>query len=201
MGLREIQTFFDTRAAAWDDGIERKFVERAGRLVSGLDIRPGHRVLDVGTGTGVLVPLLSAMSRPGGSVTAMDVSREMLREASRRDTARRASYLQGDATVPPFDAACFDWVVCYSVFPHFTDHAAALSGLCRLLRPGGFLAVCHSQGRASLNAMHREVGGTVARDRLPEDSVMAELFEGAGLGMVELRDTEEAYLALGMRPA
>lgn len=61
-------------------------------LVEALDVRPGHRVLELGCGTGLLTaPLLAA----GAEVTALDALPAMLEAARRR--APGARFLRGDA--------------------------------------------------------------------------------------------------------
>ena len=52
------RSYFNSKADIWDEKIAEKDVERLASLAKSLDIRRGDTVLDVGTGTGVLVPFL-----------------------------------------------------------------------------------------------------------------------------------------------
>jgi cyclopropane fatty-acyl-phospholipid synthase-like methyltransferase len=48
--------FFNRRAATWDEKVAEKDSTRLEKLLARLDIAPGIKVLDVGTGTGVFLP-------------------------------------------------------------------------------------------------------------------------------------------------
>jgi len=63
------------------------------RLVRALDVRPGHRVLELGCGTGQVTAHLVAA---GAQVTAVDALPEMLDAARRR--APQATFVEGDVT-------------------------------------------------------------------------------------------------------
>jgi len=101
---------------------ERPFY-RVGRVcgIEALRLRPGHRVLDVGCGTGLNFPLLRDAVGPAGEVIGVDASPAMLERAAHRIQERgwsNVGALRGDAArladvVPgsggPFDAAVFTY--------------------------------------------------------------------------------------------
>ena len=111
----------------------------AAHLVRYARIGAGQRVLDVGTGTGVVA--LSA-SRVGASVTGLDLTPALLERA--RENAKLAeqsvTWREGDVEALPFEDASFDVVV--SQFGHmFAPRAeVALAEMLRVLAPGGTLA-------------------------------------------------------------
>ncbi|MCK4299148.1 MAG: class I SAM-dependent methyltransferase, partial [Planctomycetes bacterium] len=111
--------FFDQTAANWDALEVEETYARLREIVVGLGIEPGSAVLDVGTGTGVLVPLLLEATGGEGQIVALDFSGEMLRRAQAK--GHPVAYVQGDAQRLPFPAESFDWVICNAVFPHFPD--------------------------------------------------------------------------------
>ncbi|MCK4473176.1 MAG: methyltransferase domain-containing protein, partial [Anaerolineae bacterium] len=91
--------YFDRAAANWDAlEVEETYV-RLREIVAGLDIAPGATVLDVGCGTGVLLPLLHESMNGDGRVVALDLSGEMLKRA--RGKGQPAVYVQGDAQSLP----------------------------------------------------------------------------------------------------
>lgn len=124
-------------------------VYRPGRVagISALGLRPGDRVLDVGCGTGLNLPILRAGVGPGGSIVGVDASTAMLRQA--RSRIRRAGWtnvavLQGDAAnLPaqvtahgPVDAVLFTYSL--SVIG---DWRRAWAQAMAMLRPGGRAAI------------------------------------------------------------
>ena len=108
-----------------------------------LAIRLGHRLVDVGCGTGDQVRALAAAVGPTGSVIGVDPSELLLAEARRR-TGWRAGPVEfrlGDATHLDLDDASVDGARCERVFQHLADPAAAMAELVRVTRPGGRVVV------------------------------------------------------------
>jgi ubiquinone/menaquinone biosynthesis C-methylase UbiE len=189
--------FFDQAAANWDAQEVEETHTRLREIVAGLGIEPGSVVLDVGTGTGVLLPLLLKATDGEGQIVALDFSGEMLRCAQAK--GHPVVYVQGDAQQLPFPSETFDRVICNSVFPHLPDKRRALGEASRVLRQGGWLVICHTASRQTINEFHRSVGGAVAHDTIPDEKAMRQLLREAGLGEVRVLDEPDRYLALGRR--
>jgi len=197
----KIQVFFDERAAGWDAAVPADVIERAREILEGLGIAPGSRVLDVGCGTGVLVPMLRELMQGRGFIAAVDVSMNMLREGRKKYGGEFAGWVQSDAARLPLRGGTFDWVLCYSVFPHFEDQRGVVLELAGALRRGGRLAVFHSKSREDINAFHRSVGGEVGGHELPDEPEMREILEGARLEVERLENRSDRYLALAVKQA
>jgi len=191
------QQFFDRAAANWDALEVEETHVRLREIVAGLDIAPGAAVLDVGCGTGVLLPLLHESMSGDGHVVALDLSGEMLKRALGK--GQPAVYVQGDAQSLPLPEGVFDWVFCSAVFPHFPDKLRALAEISRVLRKGGRLVICHTASRQAINEFHRSTGGIVAHDTIPDEGEMLCLLREAGLDRVVLRDEPDRYLVLACR--
>jgi len=120
-------------------------VERRRRVLAALDPRPGEKVLDVGTGPGFTASDLAARVALGGSVTAIDRSREMLTLARRRCAEfPQVSFDEADATSIPANPAVFDAALAVQVYEFVTGVEAALRELRRVLRPGGRAVIVDS---------------------------------------------------------
>jgi len=191
--------FFDRAAVEWDASEVEETRTRLREIVTGLGIEPGSTVLDVGSGTGVLLPPLLEATDGKGQIVALDFSGEMLRRAQAK--GHLVAYVQGDAQRLPFPAETFDWVICNAVFPHFPDKQRALNEVNRILRKGGRLVICHTASRHTINEFHRSIGGVVAHDTIPDEKAMRQLLREAGLGEVRVWDEPDRYLALGRRDA
>lgn len=186
--------YFDTIAAEWDNQLEEENLIRLQRIIAELNIKPGAKVLDVGCGTGVLLPFLL---KRRSQVVALDFSWEMLKRAKIKGYS--AAYVQGDAHHLPLRDEIFDWVICNGVFPHFIDKSRALAEIRRVLRKGGQLIICHTSSRQAINEFHRSIGGAVANDIIPDAEEVRRLIRGAGLNRTVIREEPDLYLVLSCR--
>jgi SAM-dependent methyltransferase len=108
------------------------------RLQMGLDLLPasGRRVLEIGVGSGVLVPTLTRRyPEYTGTDLVLAPGLEALVAAGCRADFRRADLL-ADGDLP---ANHYDAVVCFSVLEHIADARGAARSLARALAPGGTL--------------------------------------------------------------
>lgn len=107
-----------------------------------LDVRPGHRVLDIGTGASVF-PLYLSRRKPG-SIVILDLDDYGFADQRRYfaedgETTPPPLLLRGDATRPPLGDACFDRIAAISAIEHFPGDGDMefMRHAWRMLRPGG----------------------------------------------------------------
>lgn len=192
--------FFDRYARGWDASEPPDMPDRLKRVAREADVRPGMRVLDVGTGTGVLIPYLLEALSGNGSVLAIDISREMLEQARAKGFPETVEFrLTAMEDFDPHGKA-FDRVVCNAVFPHFWDRRLALQKAFSALKPGGIVVISHPKGREAVNRIHREAGDAVSGDRVPDPETMRALLVETGFTGVTVIDEPEFYLARAVRP-
>lgn len=113
-------------------------------------VAPGHRVLDIGCGTGTQAIATCHRSQPGGSVVGVDISEKMLAVA--RGKVRRAgldiAFQNADAARLPFEDESFD-VVTITTVMHMVPESRRRLGLreaWRVLRRGGQLLLIDYAG-------------------------------------------------------
>jgi ubiquinone/menaquinone biosynthesis C-methylase UbiE len=105
-------------------------------------LRPGDRLLDVGSGPGTLTLDLAARVAPGRT-TAVEHTAEAL-DLTRAEAARRGvdiDLVVADVHALDLPDDAFDVVHAHQVLQHLTDPVAALREMARVCRPGGLVAV------------------------------------------------------------
>ncbi|MBD0337838.1 MAG: methyltransferase domain-containing protein [Thermoleophilia bacterium] len=103
-------------------------------------LQPGERVLDLGCGAGTDSLVASQMVGPGGRVTGIDMTPQMLakaRAAADAMGAENVEFVEADAERLPFADASFDVVVSNGVIDLVPDKDAVFAELYRVLVPGG----------------------------------------------------------------
>jgi demethylmenaquinone methyltransferase/2-methoxy-6-polyprenyl-1,4-benzoquinol methylase len=102
-------------------------------VVDAVDPRPGDRILDVATGTGMVA---FALARRGAEVVGLDQSEEMLARARARAPAR-VTFVHGEAERLPFNDEEFDGLTFTYLLRYVDDPRATMAELARVVKPGG----------------------------------------------------------------
>jgi arsenite methyltransferase len=105
-------------------------------------LEPGERVLDLGSGAGTDSLIAAMMVAPGGSVTGVDMTPQMLRTARAGAAAaglENVRFVEAEAERLPFPDSSFDVVISNGVIDLVPDKDAVFAELHRVLVPGGRL--------------------------------------------------------------
>ncbi|MFH1259155.1 MAG: class I SAM-dependent methyltransferase [Elusimicrobiota bacterium] len=191
--------FFDRHAEKWDNFITKDIIRRIEKdLLPLFKIKKAEYILDVGSGTGILLPFLKKSAGKKGKVAALDYSAPMLEKAKAK-YGDAFEYICADAGETPFDDALFDIVICFAVFPHFPNKLKVLKELFRILKPRGNLIIAHTDVRETINSFHRKVGVPVAQDHMPDDEKMISLLKKAGFNNNTIEEGKDYYIAYGYK--
>jgi demethylmenaquinone methyltransferase/2-methoxy-6-polyprenyl-1,4-benzoquinol methylase len=191
--------FFNEKAEIWDKITIHK-LQKVQYITELLKIQPDDKILDVGTGTGIMIPFYEKYL-VDGSVVAVDYSEKMIEVARLKYPQKehpRVSFLVSDVYDLNYDAE-FDLVVCYSCFPHFIDQPLALKILSKVLRKGGRLAVAHSDSAKKINGVHMNGGVEVGNDFLPRMELLRQMMEESGLDVTFERDDENYFICIAKK--
>jgi demethylmenaquinone methyltransferase / 2-methoxy-6-polyprenyl-1,4-benzoquinol methylase len=108
-------------------------------MIQAVGPRPGQRVLDVATGTGMVA---FALAGRGAHVVGLDQSEAMLSGARAKlagapDEIRHVEFVQGEAEALPFGDGEFDALTFTYLLRYVDDVAATMTELARVVKPGG----------------------------------------------------------------
>ncbi len=138
---------WDRMAARWreyDERLRRNGAATTGRLLELAGIQPGHRVLDIASGTGEPGLPAAQIAGPSGFVLLTDQSPEMLAVARDKASAQglhNVDFRVSDAEQLQLDPESFDAALCRGALMLMPDPVSCLRLVCESLKPGGRIAV------------------------------------------------------------
>jgi SAM-dependent methyltransferase len=160
-----------------------------GGLVSYLaertSLRPGHRVLEAGSGTAGASSLFAQCV--GVTSVALDIDLDALREARKRDSSLRA--VVGDLAALPFRTAAFDLVWNSSTFEHVSAPSETCREMARVVRPNRhvFIGVPYRWGPLAFQPAIAGTGAGRWIGRTFSGHMLAHLMRLASLEPLEVR--------------
>ncbi len=135
---------YDSVASGFDYWTRRVSQHFADRVVSLTGCKPGDRVLDVGTGSGLAALAAARVVGPAGRVVGIDLSEGLMTQA--RGSAAAVQFCRMDAEALEFEPESFDAVISLFALLHFPDPLRALREMFRVVKPGGRAVVAIGRG-------------------------------------------------------
>jgi ubiquinone/menaquinone biosynthesis C-methylase UbiE len=192
--------FFNGMASSWD---QRFYTPQMKELLPGFiplfHLKTGAKILDVGTGSGGIIPYLLETIGLAGSIWAVDFAEEMISVGRKKFQGENRVLFEVAAVESlPYQNEFFDHVVCFGAFPHFEDKPKALEEMNRVLKVHGTLIVAHALSSQEIKNHHQNCG-PVSQDFLPEEARMQEMLENTGFRLSRLIDRPRCYLCEGIK--
>jgi len=186
---------YSSYAGVYDKVFGRVFQDSREAVVRNLKVAPGERVLEVGVGTGLCLPLYPANC----DITAIDVSQAMLDKAAQRVDElglTNVKLMRMDAGAMDFADSSFDIVVAAYVVTAVPDYRKLMEEMVRVSRPGGRLILLNhfTQDSPIIAAVEKAISPICARIGFRTDLSVDEVIDGWPL----IKERDERVKPLGM---
>lgn len=184
--------FFNSVAKNWDNMINVD-ESKINYLLNKLKIQEDDEILDIGTGTGVLIPFLNERVCTG-RIKGVDISEGMLEVA--KSKFNHLSNVDFDLVNVEKEELKYqyDKIILYSMYPHLENKTQTISNLVKdSLKEDGILMIAHSDSREFLNNLHRNSDERVHESILMEINEQKNVFINAGLKVIEAFENDEMY--------
>lgn len=191
--VAEQRKHFNELVDVFDAPQPAEVLARLRQIVRSAGLREKEVVLDVGSGVGVLIPLIQA-SRPS-AIFACDVAEKMLQRVHRRYPD--VETCQDDIAVLGLATESVDVIFMNAMYGNIADKPAACLNAARMLRPGGRLVVSHPEGRVFVDRLR--ITSAVLVESLPTREEFLQLLEPLGLHVVRYRDDPNLYLMVAKK--
>jgi trans-aconitate methyltransferase len=166
---------------------------RLREIVASAELCPGAVVLDVGTGAGVLIPLIQ--SYQPAAVLACDVAEKMLQRVHDKYPAVRTCHT--DIASLAMASTSVDAIFMNGMYGNIADKPAACGNAARMLRSGGRLVVSHPEGMAFVDQLRAT--SDLFIESLPTKEGFQPVLEPIGLEVIVYRDEPKLYLMVARK--
>jgi len=180
--------YFNDKVDLFEAPLPKGVPERLKTTVKASGLRSGERVLDVGTGTGILIPYILKY-RPS-EIHACDLAENMLRRVKGRFPYVITHLCDVRDLLLPDDS--LDVAFINACFSNIMDKSKSLNNLYRLLSRKGRLIISHPLGRDFIIELKKHT--PLHLDLLPDEAGARGLFERHGFEIVSFRDEPLFYI-------
>ena len=182
MDLKKVERVYSKYASMYDHTFGKVFQQSRESAVRGLPIQPGHKILEVGIGTGEALPLYPSHCE----VLGIDFSEGMLEHARRRVD----EFQLGHVSLERMDAGNmelpdnhFDIVMAAYVVTAVPDYRIVVDEMIRVCKPGGRIVMLNhfSNGNKVIAAVEKFISPLCKHIGFRTDLALHTVLEGTCL--------------------
>jgi len=185
---RELNKSFDADASQWTERFEhegRAIYDKRYEVLDAMHLKPGMNAADIGAGSGLFSRLMAQRVAPGGTIFAVDISKNMIDHIAKVAVEEKITNLKpilGDPHSPRLAPNSVDLVCIIDSYHHFEFPQDMLSEIRKALRPDGSLVLIDFKRVDGVSAEY------VLKMVRAGEGTFTDEFQNAGFELVERRD-------------
>jgi ubiquinone/menaquinone biosynthesis C-methylase UbiE len=185
---RELNKAFDADASQWIERFEhegRAIYDKRYEILDAMHLKPGMNVADIGAGSGLIARLIAQRTAPGGTVYAVDISKNMIDHISKmaeQESIPNLKAVLGDPRSPKLGPNSVDLVCIIDSYHHFEFPQDMLREIGNALRPDGTLVLIDFK---RIEAVSKDYILKMVR---AGEGTFTDEFQNAGFELIERRD-------------
>ena len=184
--------FFGKITHVFDPPLPKGVQERLKKIVAAAEIIKGDMILDVGSGTGILMPLIHTYEPD--TIYACDFSKAMLTRLEEQYPYART--ILADIRNLNFPDASIDVVFVNACYSNLVDKEGFFENMARMMKPGGHLVISHPMGKTFIDSIRDQ--SPFPLDDFPEKSEADVMLEKYGFKIVNFVDKPKLYILVAM---
>ncbi|HTS47377.1 MAG TPA: methyltransferase domain-containing protein [Bryobacteraceae bacterium] len=185
---KELNKSFDADASQWTERFEhegRAIYDKRFEILDAMNLKPGMNVADIGAGSGLFSRLVAGRVAPGGTVYAVDISKNMIdhiAKVAKDENIPNLKPVLGDPKSPKLAPNSVDVVFIIDSYHHFEYPADMLAEINKALRPDGMLMLI------DFKRIDRVSPEYILKMVRAGEGTFTDEFLNAGFDLVERRD-------------
>jgi ubiquinone/menaquinone biosynthesis C-methylase UbiE len=168
--------------------------ERLEKIVEHGKISKGDTVLDVGSGTGILIPVIKKYEPRW--IYACDLSAAMLDQLNSKKYPD-VETIVADVRDLRLPASSIDVVFINACYGNIVDKPGAFSNLSKMMKPQGRMVISHPLGKSFVRSMRERASFPL--DAFPEKPEAERLFRTFGFEIVTFIDEPKLYILVASK--